>query len=261
LTHFTPAPQTFAVEQDSDKPSQTGDIFRRVCRWSDAYRWISQFEQSATKDYEGGPKRNFLVFLVGEFSQFLEEERMNVTETKNDDLELMRGFFSRGLPRKMRDLMGAARSSVAALPALVSAGQYGKARALLDKENPLVWDWVYCFEQNLKWFVSWGVSGKDGLRAYKIELASPLKCFVLVGSDSREIPISSAQLQPYRDLGWSIYEPSSGQKLRLVKTVEPALLLEGNAGFNSSFEHWVTGTVNEAIALLGSARKGMAEIS
>lgn len=257
LTHFTAAPQTFLVENDDNKHGGTARIFRRVCRWSDAYNWISQSQLLSKKGCDSNPRENLLGLLLSEFLQFLEGERMNLTETNNDDLELMQTFFVHNLPRKMRDLMASARNSVVALPAVANAGQYGKARAFQDKQNPLVWDWVYCFEQNLKWFISWGLSGKDGLRAYKIEFDSPLTCFVLISTDGREIPASSAQLQSCKGIGWSVYEPSSGQKLRLVKTAEPVLLLEANAGFNRPFERWVTEAVEEGVALLGSARESI----
>jgi hypothetical protein len=254
LTHFTEAPRTFLLKGAGEKDELAEEIFRRVCRWSDVYKWISLWQLSVAKDCKVDPAINLLRMLAREFALFLEEQRMNITEMTNDDLELMRTVFSHNLPRKMRDFMRLTRNSVVLLPEVVKAEQYGRANALLDKEHQLVWDWVYCFDKGLKWFIGWGISARDGLSGYLIEFDSPVKCFVLLGSDRREIPLSNAQFEAYRDVGWTIHEPRPDQKLRLVKTIEPLQLVQNGADFNHSFEQWVTAVVKEGIALLDSAR-------
>jgi hypothetical protein len=116
----------------------------------------------------------------------------------------------------------------------------------------VIWDWFYCYKP---WYISWGFSGKRGPIGYRINFEHHLQCFVLIGSDGLEIPISIEQIDLCKQKGWNVYEQEGGLESRLVKAIEPSALPESNGGFYRAFEQWVTLAVKEGIDLLETAHQ------
>jgi hypothetical protein len=252
LTHLTEAPSTFLANRtDQDK---TEIVFRHVCRWAETHKWLTRWGLTATSHQTGDPEVSFLTMLAGELAHFLEDQQLSIAELKTDDLNLMQGFFSQKIPRKIRNLLQSVRTSVWAIPGLVTP--HNPPRAFFDKDFQIAWDWVYCFEPELKWFISWGISSGDAFaKSYLIEFETPLHAFVLIGSDHHEIPVSRAALHACESLGWKVYEPAGNKELRLVKTIDPDTLLGAGKTFNGSFEAWATQAVNEGVVTLQSAHE------
>lgn len=177
------------------------------------------------------------------------------TSLSNDDLDVMKTFYAQDVPRKMRNLLLSVRNSILALPALVTP--YGGAPTTFDTTNQIVWDWVYCFEEELKWFICWGIAGagRYGPLSYDIKFDEPLQAFVVIGTDSREIPVPQSRLESLEDSGWKTHELSGSQKLRLVKSVAPSVLFESGRNLNRAFEKWTTRIAEEALAILQMAHE------
>jgi hypothetical protein len=253
LTHKRHAPISFLAGQSSE--NESGVVFRHVCRWAEVYEWLAQWQLSATSHLEGGSEGAFLVRLAREISEFLEDRQMNVSELSGDDLNVMKAFYAQDIPEKMSNLLLSVRNSILALPALVTP--YGAARTTFDTTNQIVWDWVYCFERELGWFICWGIAGagRYGPRSYEIEFEDPLQAFVVIGSDKRDIAAPCELLESFENSGWRIHELLGSQKLRLVKSVGPDILLQAGEGFNRAFENWATRTADEGLAILHAAHK------
>jgi hypothetical protein len=77
----------------------------------------------------------------------------------------------------------------------------------------------------------------------------------VVGSDKRDIAAPYELLQSFENWGWKIHELLGSQKLRLVKSVGPGVLLQPGKGFNRAFENWATRTANEGLAILQAAHE------
>lgn len=138
-----------------------------------------------------------------------------------------------------------------------SGTPYDGAQTTFDTTNQLTWDWIYCFEQELKWFICWGIAGagRYGPISYDIKFDEPLQAFVVIATDNREIPMPKVRLQSLYTLGWKAYELPSSKKLRLVKAVAPDVLLETGSTFNLAFEDWATRTADEALKILHAAHE------
>ncbi len=253
LTHMREAPITFLMGQSGKNGN--GVVFRHVCRWAEVHRWLTQWQFIPTSTPAWDSEGAFLMKLARELAQFLEEQDMIVEDLSGDDLDVMKAFYAQDVPRKMRSLFLSLRKSILALPALVTP--YGGAKATFDTTNEIAWDWIYCFEQELKWFICWGVAGagRYGPIAYDIKFDEPLQAFVVIATDDREIPVSKVRLQSLDRLGWKAYELPSSTKLRLVKAVAPSVLLETGSTFNRAFENWATRTASEALEILHAAHE------
>jgi hypothetical protein len=253
LTHMREAPITFLTGQSGKKGQ--GVVFRHVCRWAEVHRWLTQWQFSPTSTPALDSEGAFLMKLARELARFLEEQDMIVEDLSGDDLDVMKAFYAQDVPRKMCSLFLSLRKSILALPALITP--YGGAPTTFDTANEIAWDWVYCFEQELEWFVCWGIAGagRYGLISYDIRFDAPLQAFVVIGTDKREIPMSQERLQSLDSSGWKAYELPRSKKLRLVKSVAPSELLEAGRTFNLAFENWATRTASEALEILHAAHE------
>ena len=253
LTHMRDAPVTFLTSQSG--ADGHGVVFRHVCRWAEVHRWLTQWQFIPTSTHARDSEGAFLMKLARELARFLEEQEMTVQDLSGDDLDVMKAFYAQDVPRKMRSLFLSLRKSILALPALVTP--YGGAQTTFDTTNQLAWDWIYCFEQELKWFICWGIAGagRYGRISYDIKFDEPLQAFVVIATDNREIPMPKVRLQSLDTLGWKAYELPSSKKLRLVKAVAPGVLLETGSTFNLAFENWATRTADEALAILRAAHE------
>jgi hypothetical protein len=253
LTHRRQAPIWFLTGQGPENAN--GLVFRHVCRWAEVHGWLARWQLSAASHLAGSSEGAFLVKVAREFSGFLEDRQMSVSELSRDDLNLMKAFYAQDIPKKMDNLLLTVRNSILALPALVTP--YGGAQTTFDTTNQIVWDWVYCFERELGWFVCWGIAGagRYGPRSYDIEFEEPLQAFVVIGSDKRDIAAPYELLQIFENSGWKIHELLGSQKLRVVKAVGPDALLQEGESFNRAFEKWATRTADEGLAILQAAHE------
>jgi hypothetical protein len=252
LTHSTEPPSTFT--DSGVNPRQSGNIFRRVCRWAEIHKWL------ASSNLLGILARHSdaaaLSTLAQELRQFLEERQLIPTEWSSDDLSTLKMFFSQDFPLKLQGMFQSTRNAVRIMPEL-SAHQVWPRRAMsFELKEGIVWDWLYCIAPELQWFISWGIAGKLPLsRNYGIEFESPLQAIVLVGSDRQDIPYSHEEIHAWKNRGWTVYEALGSQRLRLVKAISPEELFVSSNDFNDSFRRWVTQAVKESVAMLTTAHK------
>jgi hypothetical protein len=245
LTHRTAAPEGF---------NEKGGVFRRVCRWTDLYRWLgcSHFLDRVTEI--GSAKANVLHTLASELRQFLEDKQLITREWNNEDLNVMKSFFTPDFPSKLQDLFQSVKDPIGKLPELATYKEWARRSPTFEVRNGIVWDWLYCIAPELKWFISWGIAGKlPFLRSYGIELETPLQAVVLIGSDGQDIPYSPEDLEDWRRKDWTVYEKLGNRKLRLVKAALPEDLFASHTGFRASFETWVIKAVKEGAAGLQRA--------
>jgi hypothetical protein len=252
LTHMREAPKGFLRARGREDPD--GAVSRRVCRWAEVHRWLVQWRLShPMQDSDSA----FLTTMAQELSKFLEDHEMDISELNCNDLNVMKAFYAQDVPRKMRALLVSVRSSILALPALVTP--YGGASTIFDTTNQIVWDWTYCFEEDLKWFVCWGIAGagRYGPMSYDIEFDEPLQAFVVIGTDDREIPVPHERLESLERSGWRTHELPVSRNLRLVKSVPPSVLFELDENLNRAFEGWTSRTVEEALTILQTAHENV----
>jgi hypothetical protein len=250
LTQFTDAPSDF-LDEKNRQITATNPIFHRVCRWATVYERIGRWRESYADQFKDEPDGMFLSMLCAEFRQFLERMKMNPTEMKDDDLGLLTAYCSQDIWKKVRDLMASVRARV--LPLLPSSYSPSKRVPATEawQETQIMWDWAYCYEKKLKWYIGWGLSGANGLRHLDIELPSPLQAFVLIGSDNRrtEPAITSKEVID----GWA----TTKRQLALIKVVAAQVLAGSSKGFNRALEEWVEVTVKEGVGMLEKAREVM----
>jgi hypothetical protein len=256
LTHLTDAPPDFLSKENDKVEAEPTPVFHRICRWARVYEWLAEWRELAAKHSDSKPEGTFLHLLTNEFLELLEQENMNATPIENDDLELLNAYFSQDVGKKVRDLMVSVRTLV--LPLLVDA--YGKPRGVFPQaeawgETQILWDWAYCHEKNLQWYVGWGLSGRHGLRHFEIEFPAPLQAFVMVTNDDggARIPVATEDIQICESDGWLVHESRTIDQLILVKSVSMQDLGGESESFNQVFERWTVGAVKAGINVMNKA--------
>ena len=246
LTQHTEAPKAF---------NESGNIFRRVCRWTDLYRWLGSSQFLDRLSETGCGKKAYVLYtLAGELRQFLEDKQLVTKEWNNEDFNAMKTFFTPDFPSKLQDLFRSVRTPIGRVPELAAYQGWAKRSPTFEVGNGIVWDWLYCMAPKLRWFISWGIASKlPFLKTYEIELDAPLQAVVLIGSDGQDIPCSKEALEDWRTKGWTVYERHGSRGLRLLKTVLPEELFAFDSGFGTSFETWVMQAVKEGASGLQRA--------
>lgn len=253
LTHQTDPPSSFAPQQGFYGRDTT--VFESVCRWSVVHKWFKESDSLYDISYTASSERAVLKVLAQEFCMFLEEQQMNAVELKADDLYPMKEFFSSDMPRKIQELFLSVRTTIRSLPELGSQYDF-PAKSTLRVKDGLIWDWFYCFDKQLKWFISWGISSKNGLRGlYRLEFAAPLSVFALIGSERDDIPLAPDQITSAKQSEWLVYKTRKG--FRLVKTSDPEVFFNASEGVKPSFEKWTINAVQEGYAMLSLTHRQM----
>jgi hypothetical protein len=249
LTHQTDPPSSFALRQGF----HGGDtnVFESVCRWGAVHRWFKEAKSLHDISYTTSVERAALKVLAQEFCTFLERQQMNAVELKREDLKPMEEFFSSDMPRKLHELFLSLRKAIRSLPELDS--KYGfPAKHTLRVKDGLIWDWFYCFDKELKWFINWGISSRNVLSRFyavdAIDSDAPLSVFALIGSELKDIPLTSDQLASAQKTGWLVYKTRKG--LRLVKRSDPEMFFKEDEGVKPSFEKWTINAIQEGYEML-----------
>lgn len=254
LTHLTQAPATFLLNESNRTEASTTDVFHRVARWATVYEWIVRWQERDADYFKNSPQGIVLRLLTSEFLEFLEQNNMNATEMKKGDFELLNAYFAQDIWKKMRDLTESTQTLVSpVLPEVCRFRPSKERNTEAWEQTQIVWDWAYCYERDLYWYVGWGLAGQHGLRDIGIEFPGALQAFVVVTSDKADIPVAGEELNACERQGWIVYGTSSKHQLRLLKFVAPDLLMVPSERFNLSFGHWVAAAVKEGISLLENA--------
>jgi hypothetical protein len=265
LTHFSDAPQGFLepnhipeVTKGATNTKYKCEI-RRMCKWTTVYDWLTRWNEFS----ENSPKaegRIFLRSLAKEFLRFLEVNNMSTSEMTSDDVRLLGSFFSQNIWKKVCQVATSARTIAA--PLLPNFHGRVKFSPETDawEETQILWDWGYCYERELLWYVGWGFSGTNGLKHLNISFADPLKAFVLITSDGADIPVTEDEVRVAKATGWDICEPGPLQKtVRLIKTVDAQQIAASPDGFCFAFERWHSIAMKEAAGFLEVAHRNLAK--
>jgi hypothetical protein len=246
LTHQTESPSSFALRQGFYEGDNT--VFESVCRWSVVHRWFKEADSLYDISHTTGVERGALKVLAQEFCTFLEKQQMNAIELKPEDIEPMKEFFSSDMPRKIHELFLSLRTAIRSLPELDSQSGF-PAKSTLRVKDGLIWDWFYCFDRQLKWFISWGISTRNGLAGlYALEFDAPLSVFALIGSEREDIPLTPDQVTSAQRAGWLVYKTRRGS--RLVKRSDPEVFFKVSEGVKPSFEKWTINAIQEGYSML-----------
>lgn len=252
LTHLTDAPPDFLAVEGGDADLHGKPVFHSVCRWAAVYDWIAKWREVSSDSLSGKPEGAFLYRLTEEFLRFLEQKNMSVATIKDSDLELIGAYFSQDVWKKLHDLMASVRLRV--IPSMVNPR--GSPRTVPQteawEETQIVWDWAYCCEKELEWYVGWGLSGKHGLRHLDVELDTTLQAFVVVTNDDggTRIPFLGEDIERLQKTGWRVCESKTRDQVSLVKSMPTRLLAGKPEGFGLAFEVWTEGTVKEGASML-----------
>jgi hypothetical protein len=200
LTHLTDAPQGFLVDEGDIRSGRAAthkvNVLHRVCRWTTVYEWLMRWYENSANNFKDNPEAVFLRMLTREFLEFLENKNMSVADMESDDLELLDSFFYQDIWKKMRNLADSMRTLVAPLlPNLdVHRRPHPPPSTGAWEETQILWDWGYCYEQELEWYIGWGLSGWNGLRGIEVQLPTTLQAFVLISSDKAKIRLTHDEL-------------------------------------------------------------------
>jgi hypothetical protein len=263
LTHFTDAPPGFLESCQLSKVSAgaTEERYkcqiRRMCKWTTIYEWLTRWHEpsESSPTAEG---RIFLCSLAKEFLLFLEENNMSASKITSDDVQLLGSFFSQDIWKKVCQTATSARAIASPLLPNLWGQPKSPPQTNAWEGTQILWDWGYCYERELEWYVGWGFSGTNGLRHLDISLDSPMKAFVLVTSDRSDIPVTADAVRNARTAGWDVFEPGLQQKtVRLIKTVDAQQFTESPDGFSAAFERWHLMAMKEAVDTLEVAHRNL----
>ena len=255
LSHLTEAPPDFLVGDGDKTDAHASAVFHHVCRWAEVYDWVSEWIESSGCVLHDKPAGVFLNVLSGEFLQFLEQKNMNVAAIKDSDLDLLSAYFSQDVWKKMRNLMVSMRLRVVPLLADPRGSPRNVPQNEAWEETQILWDWAYSYEEELEWYVGWGLSGKHGLRHLDIELDTSLQAFVVMTNDDggTRIPFLTEDIESCEKAGWVVCESKTKDQLTLVKTIPTQVLAGESAGFTRTFEVWTEAAVGECASKLKRA--------
>jgi|ERR1022692_55036 hypothetical protein len=252
LTHLTDAPPDFLAFDRADGDVHEQPVFHSICRWAAVYDWIAKWREVCGDSLRGKPGGAFLDGLAGELLLFLEQKNMSIATIKDSDLELIDAYFSQDIWKKLHDLMASIRLRV--VPSLTTPRGSPRNVPQTDawEETQILWDWAYCHERELGWYVGWGLSGEHGLRHLDVELDTTLQAFVVVTNDDggTRIPFIAEDVQLSEKAGWSVCESKTRDQLSLVKSMPTRLLAGEPEGFSRAFEVWTAETVKEGASVL-----------
>ena len=186
---------------------------------------------------------------------------MGLRKIENKDVELLNSFFSQEILNKFRQLLESVRTSVA--PVIPAARSFPKPRPRMEawNKNDIIWDWSYCYENTLNWYLGWGIAAESAFQDIGVVLPDSLQAFVVLTSDSSSIPLQQDELDRAKQNSWVVYDkpyPNRGP-LALFKTLSSRQLVESPEEFNHAFQDWIVGTITEGVGILGEAHKHLAE--
>jgi hypothetical protein len=216
---------------------------------------MAEWLESSGSTLRDTPAGVFLNVLSGEFLQFLEQKNMNVTAIKASDLDLLNAYFSEDVWKKIRNVMASMRLCVVPLLANPRGSPRNVPQNEAWEETQILWDWAYCYEKELEWYVGWGLSGKHGLRHLDIELGTSLQAFVVVTNDDggTRIPFLEEEITACERAGWDVHESKTRDQLTIVKAIPTQSLAGESAGFTRAFEAWTERAVRECANALSKA--------
>jgi hypothetical protein len=89
---------------------------------------------------------------------------MSVDKFERGDLQILTTFVDQDIWKKVRQLMVFARDVAAHL--IPSAGRQATPLPYPGTwtQTQILWDWTYCYDRKLGWYLGWGFSGEYGLR-------------------------------------------------------------------------------------------------
>lgn len=258
LTHLTDAPPGF-VEYESVPELGEGvsshrykAAFRRECRWTNVYECLLTWCDGIANQtqYE---EQTVSRALTREFCSFLRENSMGLRKIENKDLELLDSFFSQEILNTFKQLSEIVRTAV--IPVIPNAQRLPKSLPQTHAwgRDEVIWDWSYCYENTLDWYLGWGFAAKNAFKGSGIVLPDSLQAFVVLASDVTNIPLQQHELARARQQGWVDYNPPPKRNLALIKTLNPQHLAASAEGFNRAFQDWVVGTIREGVGILGAA--------
>jgi hypothetical protein len=257
LTQFTEPPEGF-LDDVSEHTGLYGNFkisIRRKCLWTAIYTWLAEWAQAVQNHLN--ERIIFLRILVLEFLHFLEEQKMAPVSLSNSDLQVLKSFFEHEVWRKMQQLLESTRKIV--LPKLENPHRLPRAlpESHLGHEFDILWDFAYCFEESLMWYIGWGIAGNNGFKALEIPLSEPFpQIFVIATSEKSDIPLRTEDIKYAEESGWTIYDQTQKQKWpRVMKRINAISLNNTGDRFSTEYQQWVMNAAAEANEILKRGHK------
>jgi hypothetical protein len=224
LTGTTPAPSNFL---NANALSDYSVPLRSICSWASVHNWMRSV--TLADQFSAG--------LVGEFSRFLEEERL--THMDQNDTKALEGFLSADVYRKLAPFLKEVRSQIKAIMPSVYEFR-GSTDCFAYSNGSYIWDWCYR-DKRLGWFVAWGLAVGDEDESWGRSLPKSLQALVAIASEQEKQPLPFGRFSATEKTKWqqwSLIEFGSTQAQALQYTDANALATKPE-GFIAAFISWL----------------------
>jgi hypothetical protein len=254
LTHIREAPAGFMGDVAAlGNQSPYKVKVRNTCRWLAVSSWFSQWHQA--KSTSQSDEFVELRLLVREFLKFLEGINMSLKELETADLHTLTRFLEQDIFKTLQQVMESGRNVADHLIPRVAKQPTPIPYPGAWKQTQILWDWAYCYEKKLRWYIGWGFAGKNGLKDVGAVFQEPLQAFVFLGSEESDIALSDNQWEAASQQGWllTLADPAKSSK-GAVKSINVSVLTNAD-GFNESFLRWLGDTIKESLRIMEPAYK------
>ncbi|MFH1982971.1 MAG: hypothetical protein ABIL58_14110 [Pseudomonadota bacterium] len=235
LTHSTPPPPNFLTNHTT-----YGKQLRAVVYWPSVYKWLK-------RNLAGKSDEPIIGQLTDEFLTFLEGKGMS--DISNMELSAMDIFLSNRINQKIATVMARARQVAAGT--IQSIVSQAKSAANYYDDAQCVWDWCYCLDRELSWYIGWGLRFPDGATEWSsYDLPIYPQAFITIGSDNIAIPLMGIEVdRRLPDWLWKQNKDYS----ECFKITNLSELCADASGFSQAFLTWLEHGLKEASSIASLA--------
>ncbi len=252
LTHLTEPPEGFKRTQHHSADSSPGASMytvpsRGVCWWSDVQKWLSNWCRQSVPSHV---PQEFLYFLTREFSEFLENQGMNLRPLEDNDFQVLFSALSRDTVRKLNRLFESLNASFQDALGKDFCTPYRAPFEAPWGQAGVVATYAYYVNQHSEsWYVGWGFVGAPRFKGFSLSedksdgSLDSLMAFVLVDSDKVRDPVPLAEdvICDAQAKGWDVHD----NRRALLKKVKVN---------HSKLESWFKAAVPEGIDFIRRAQ-------
>jgi hypothetical protein len=236
LTHNTNAPDNFL----NDNKYQAN--LRSITSWKSVYKWFRRWSHTGNKEHiRKKLAYEFIVFLEG----------IGMSDISNKDLSVLDLYLSNRVNEKAGNLMKEARNMAQKIIKNINTKPQKHINYWDDAQ--LFWDWCYCYEKNLQWYIGWGIRFPEGSNVWnEYEIPSYPQAFIDISSDNIEVPLSEISSEK-KKVSWCWI--SKKDENRCIKAISVSDLVASSSGFTQAFIEWLNNGLTEAVEILEEAHE------
>ena len=235
LTYNTNAPSDFLAD-NKKYPAN----LRAIANWKEVHKWFSRWSQEGNREH----MRKKLAY---EFVLFLED--IGMSDISNRDLSVLDLFLSNKINEKTESLMREARNIAQHI--IVNPISKPQKHTNYWDDAHIFWDWFYCYEKEIEWYIAWGIRFPEGSDVWKgYGIPSYPQAFIDICSDNVVVPLSKI---PNEKKIPSWYWITAKDEEHCIKAISVSELVASSSGFTHAFLHWLEKGLKEAIEIADKA--------